>query len=901
MHIQEEDLRDLSIVTRFLVGMTRLATDHPWTTVWLAVLLSLASIYLAQGLELRTGKLDMIPPGDPQVVNYLAFSKEFGTMNRLLAVVDGPRCQDAAVALAKALRKDTQLIRDATARLDMKDYISQYLYVLLPGEVRKIRQRLEDSRLDLAALVRSPSLTTLFRRNSRQGRLVDAPEAEDLERLRLLVAYLLGRTDDPMAWVPGYAETYRGRPVFVNQEGYFVSKTGQKALVMISPMTAADRDETRRPLIRLVRQEAQLIEGSYQVHISLTGEPALKDDEARAAAHSLIASSLAALVSVVVLFLFAFRRRALPLLAVLCLMTSMLWTLAWARYSVPYLTVVSTSFTAILIGLGVDFAIHLISRFEERRRQMPSPREALIQAATEVASGVLTGALTTSAAFFSMLLVGFPAFRGLGIVAGGGILFAVLETFSLLPAIIILRTRNEPPPVKDEKCPGEDFFYWLSNKIMGSPSVGVMMALSICILCLGPASRLKFDTNLLRMNNPNAESMKLQDLFLGEFGFAPAQNAVTYKNSSDMIRGVRLLEGEPAVGFVDSLAHLLPLDPEQNKPEMVRIRGILEEIGSFPNSFEINAASRSKMVRRLSSLVGKLRLLYLTQGNPTGAITATRLQKDLVELAEAGSEVDSRERAVLEHFRSYLQDLHLATSSDPNLAAQLPERLLQRFHPKEHHVLFVAPSLDVRQEEEAQRFTTLTENIAKKTHGNPTGLVLLTRHMVAMLERGYLETCLYSFLAVFVLLLIDLRRLDLTLISLGVCGMGILALRASMSYHGIPLNAANFIAIPLLLGVGVDNAVHILHPWMRGVPLNEVLGCSGRPITMNAMTSTLGFGGLLFAEHQGLYSLGWAMAVGVIWCMVATFLLLPGILSLYDFSFSYWERLRGDLISHRFR
>lgn len=894
------EVEQASIFTRGLVHLTRISTARPWTVVFLALLTTLASLWIARGLELRTGKLDLIPRDDAKVQAYLRFGKEFGTMNRLLAVIDGENCKQAARELAASLRERPDLIRDATARLEMSDYVAQYLHTLPYDEVRRIRQEVQDARLDLQALGRDPQLATILHRASRRGRLQDAPDLEDLEHLRMLVRFLLGEDVEPLAWIPGATRSDRGLPPFVAEDGSFLSKTRRKALVVISPRTAADRDETRRPLIRLVRDQIREVEGRLGVEVRLTGEPALKEDEAQAAARSLVASSLASLSSVLALFLFAFRRRSLPLLGVVCLVLSIFWTLAWARITVHYMTIVSTSFTAILIGLGVDFAIHLISRFEERSRICDSPREALIQAADEVASGVLTGALTTSAAFFSMLLVGFPAFQGLGVIAGGGILLAVLETFTLLPAVILLRTRDEPYPIADEPCPGEGFFRWMANRIMGSPSVGVMMALAICVVCLGPASRLRFDTNLLRMNDPEAESMQLQDLFLHDFGFSPAQNAITYESPANMVQGVRRLREESPIGLVESLAPLLPTEPGRNQPEIEQIQTLLEQIPPLPEEVHPDPRARSQAAERLAEGVSQLRLLYLARKQPAAAMAAHLLHGDLVRLQAGGPGIEERERQVLDALRDYLTDLRASSGSPPNLPIHLDPEILERFRPADRYAVFLAPSLDVRQDEEAQRFTRLTERVAEETGGEPTGLVVLTRHVVSMLENGYAETCLYSALAVAILLFLDLRRLDLTLVALGVCGMGILALRASLTFHGVPLNAANFIAIPLLLGVGVDNAVHVLHPWMRGVPLEEVLGCTGRPITMNALTSTLGFGGLLFADHQGLYSLGWAMAVGVLWCLVATFLLLPGILSLFDKSQEYWERVRGDLISRRF-
>jgi predicted RND superfamily exporter protein len=688
----------------------------------------------------------------------------------------------------------------------------------------------------------------------------------------------------------------------VTAQGRYASHDRRLSLVMVRPATMADTTSQLRPLIKAVEAEVEKIEAEFQVGSIIGGDPALKMDEVRAAERSLLLSGAASLAGVTVLFYFAFRRRTLPYLGVAGLLCSVVWTFAWATIAVGHLTVVSSSFLAILIGLGVDFAIHITCHFEAARKHIPDPREALLEAAHEAAPGVFTGALTTSAGFFSMLLVGFPAFRGLGVVAGGGILLAVFETFTLLPAAILLVVSKEARETVDLPCPGEEATASLAARLVATPSLGLLVVGGLIAASLSPAWKLSFETNLLALNDPDSPSMRLQDTFLRDFGFTPTMNIVIVDELDELQEVTHALESLEAVGLVDSLARRVPVEPGTREPELARLRELLSTSSRIPPDATSDPERRAEAARKLAERLGALRVLHLARSDPGAAYTAERLRRTLLRLAEADPEaVSVREDEVFQALHDDLDRLRSSAFAPPATVESLPEADRDRYRSDDgRFAIYVAPALDVRQDEEGQRFVASVRAIADEQGATFTGLVPLQRHMVHLLEGGYRDTCLYALLAVMLLLVLDLRRPGLVILVLAVCATGVVTLRASMELHGISLNAANFIAVPLLLGVGVDNAVHLIHPWLRGQTVQEALATSGRPILLNSITSMLGFGGLILADHQGLYSLGWSLAVGVFWCTLATFLLVPGFLQGLVRHRQSWLRDAETLLSDRF-
>lgn len=891
-------------LSRLLCRLTLLAVRSPWVTVALSLLLTAASLVAVRGLEMRTGKLDLAPQDDVATRKYIDFNEEFGAMNRVIAVLHGPRAREATDALVEALLAEEDQIGDAYGKVDLSAYLEQFLWSLPEDQLRAIRQRVEDARLDLRALAEEPALATILRRMGRRGRIQDAPDPEKVQGAADLLAYVAGREEleapDPASLL-GPGDDLPTRPPLVDPSGYLMSRDRTTHLVTVRAREFGDRHAIVVPFVRCVERVAAKVAEEHQVEIDLTGLPILRVTEKKEAEGSLKSSGIFSLVGVSLLFLMVFRAASLPLLSVLCLVVSITWTLAWARLAVGHLTLVSSSFTAILIGLGIDFAIHVISRFEEAHAEVDDATEAVMQAATHAAPGILTGCLTTSAAFFSMLLTGFPAFQGLGIIAGGGLLLALLETFTLLPAVIVLRARVGRSAGRGT-VPLVSTFTAVGRQLTASPGLGLVVAAVLLLVSLEPAWVLAFDTNVLSMNDPTSAPMKLQDTLMRRFGFFPVTNVLVTEDLESHAEATRRLRRIPVMGVVDSAAGLISRDTPSRRAEVERVRELLGDLPDWEPPEGTDRARRLEAIERMEGAAEDLRLLALSRADAAGALAAQNLLDALRDLAAAPEEVIApREHRVLGDLHELLGDLRVAAEAEPRGIGSLAPHVRRRYHsPRGRFAVYVSPAVDVRKPEETQRFNEEIRRVAREVGGDVTGNVILSQHMIGLIEAGYSQTCIYAFATVVILLLLDLRRIGLALLAVLTVALAILCTRSAMYFFGLALNPANFVAIPLLMGVGVDNAVHLLHPWMSGRPPAEVVAESGRPVFLNAATSMLGFGGLLLARHPGMYSLGWAMTVGVFWSCVAAFLLIPAATTLAGIPGSRWKRLFEDALSHRY-
>ena len=110
--------------------------------------------------------------------------------------------------------------------------------------------------------------------------------------------------------------------------------------------------------------------------------------------------------------------------------------------------------------------------------------------------------------------------------------------------------------------------------------------------------------------------------------------------------------------------------------------------------------------------------------------------------------------------------------------------------------------------------------------------------------------------------------------------IGGLWLGGLMGWLGVPLNPANIMTLPLVIGIGVTNGIHVLNRFAEEQTPSILARSTGKAVLVSGLTSMAGFGSLILAQHQGIYSLGCVMTTGLATCMIAGVTFLPALLNL---------------------
>ena len=687
---------------------------------------------------------------------------------------------------------------------------------------------------------------------------------------------------------------------------------------------------------------ASLDESGNTFSLAVTGVPVLEHDELVQAGTDMLFAALIALVAVGALLSFGFRSIRHPMLILLTLVVSLSCTFGVATLVVGHLNILSVCFGAILIGLGVDFGVHFLSRYLHQRQELLDVGESLAHTGRTSGTGILTSALTTALAFGSAALTGYPGIAELGIIVASGIMICAACTFLFLPAVIALSDADTDPEPLPNIITGTLF----RKVIAGFPLV--VVALSVLGTAgLGsqafdwtqeaPELKLAWDANLMHLQDPDLESVRAQRR-MQTSGNNSILYAVAVADSQQ--EAVKLRDdflALPSVDHVSELASRLPRALQDSTRQT--ILSLRSRVQSLPAQTPRFAAANP---RAAGTEFDRLYETLLTSQDPRAAAPATRLDRFLTRFADLEPDKQS---ALLDAYQSMLAGSLLkefdrvasASSLEQVQASNIPavwkNRFFRRVDGQEQWLVKVYPSENVWDDAALATFVQDLRSVSPDVTGIPVqnyestlqlrrscraialyslgvislfllfeflrpGQKLLTLIAPALItgfigytmrERTgelnlYLLVTIYLAMVAFIAMVVDFRNLRDTLLALMPPLLGAVLMAGAMALLQVNLNPINLIVLPLILGIGVDDGIHIVHDYRRQVAAGRrdyvPSGDTLVGVILTSLTTMVGFDSLLIAGHQGLQSVGIVMAIGVGCCLLVALIPLPAILTL---------------------
>ncbi|MSR18721.1 MAG: hypothetical protein EXS00_06090 [Phycisphaerales bacterium] len=646
-----------------------------------------------------------------------------------------------------------------------------------------------------------------------------------------------------------------------------------------------------------------------QLEIGLTGKPVLQADELSTSSRDMTRGSIIATLIIAGLFMWALRGVREPLLAVLAFVAAFAWTYGAATILVGRLTLLSTVFMLVLVGAGLDYGVHVIARFAELRRRMlwtEAVREAVIRAGPPT----WTGAATSAVVFFLALLTDFGGLRELGVIAGVGLLLCALAMTVTLPALLVAFPRrargstanstvSDPISIADELAMTELRVHPLpvgSAFTRHARLLLIAAGLSAALAAVAAGAWLHFEQNLLKLQADSLDSVEWERRIFADSASASWFAASICPDEASAVRTVAAAQNHPDIGSISSVFDLCePSSPERdaaraqfsapvlaqcNMTESTSMIAGAEELGA-PNSQSDDSAppsatSVNAAAKRAAGAANRLALAARLSASEGEAAQIGAVAKQLEYLA-AGLESDfeqSRALATKSINRARHALVQMAQGDSDSLRAALPAALRAKMvSPQGQFLVALHPREDVWEMEPMERFVAAARSIDNHVTGVP-----ITQFESLLDMRGaFLLMSLGSLLIVAVLVWIDFRNIAATAACIGVVMVGLLWTLGIMAIAGITLNLANFFGIPMLIGLGIDSSVHVLHRARESGSAHS-LGWTRRAVILTAATTAIGFGTLIMADHRGLRSLGWIIAIGSMAILGATIWILPPLL-----------------------
>ena len=948
MEVKSGETESRSMLAECLCWLTDLCSRRPRLTTWLVILSAIGCIaYTVQSIKFKTDRADLIDPAATFQKRWQRYTESFGDSSDMVVVVESRRPETIKQVLDELggrLKGDPKLFSNVLYKVEPGKLREKGLQYLSPDQLVSGLERLDEYRPIVAGrweLIRLegliPRIKNQMKRLERENRLEDSVLMTHADRLASsLVATLNDRNDFTNPW-PDILPVDPQMQDQANQTVYLLNDDGTMGFVMASPVDMNSSFEGATTAIDKLRQMIGVVGRQFpDAKITLTGIPVLENDEMRRSqADSLMASVISYLGVAIILFV-GFRGFLHPMLGLLMLAIGMAWSFGYTTAVVGHLNILSVSFVAILIGLGIDFSIHILAKYLELRHQGLGLRAALVETTGSVGGGIVTGAVTTSLAFFCATFTEFLGVAELGIIAGGGIMLCALAAFTFLPAIVTLADRNKEP----RKLPTPFKARALRYLTLHHPWLVLVASLGF-IGYVGfrafdwsgpvPKPAVVYDHNLLHLQAEGLESVEAQR-HIFESSKHSLLYAISVADSAEQAREMkRRLEALPTVHHVQELASRLPAYPATETKLLVQ--GFNAQLARLPQAPpEPAPLNPGDVGKELEDLFNAMK----ERKDPVSRRIAGNLDRFLDGIQDMSLQEQMMFLTEFQYRMSYallaqFQAIAAASDPEPVEPSDLPPELKSRFvSPQGQWLLQVYPKDQVWDMEPLERFVTDVRTIDPEV----TGVPLQNFEAAQQIKRSYEICACYALAVIMITLLLDFSRKErllwtfvpplaatliagfvlqsrhipwspglLLMIFAGLSFAMALVLDRRAVVHsllailppavgmgitfgllvilGIPLNPANLIILPLILGIGVDNGVHIIHD-CRSQP-NQIY-CTA-PSTINAimltsLTTMVGFGSMMIAAHRGLHSLGAVLTIGVGACLFVSLVTLPAMLTI---------------------
>jgi len=854
----------VAAIVRIVVSSTR----SPWAVIAGFLLLTLGSaLYLAQNFAIDTNSDELLSKSLPWRQQEIRLDRDFPQRaDQIVAVIDAATPEEAEAAarrLVDRLTPRSDLFRSVRWPEGDPFFAQNGLLFETSEIVARNCDALIRAQSFLGALATDSSLRGLMGALSQalQGVRLRQAQLADLTPAMAAIAAALERSragrDPAFSWrtlIAGRAPEPSELRQFINIQ----PKLNFGDLQPGGGATAAIRDAVK----------ALSLTPDRGVRVRLTGPVALSDEEFGSIADGAGVNAAATALAVILILWLALKRVRLIVAVLVNLVVGLALTAAVGLAMVGALNLISVAFAVLFVGLGVDFGIQFAVRYRDARRGASDLAAALREAAAGVGGPLLLAAASTTAGFYSFLPTAYRGISELGLIAGTGMMIAFATSISLLPALIaVLNPQGERDPIGFAALAPVDRFlvrqrFWIIGATLTATLVGAPLLL-----------RLQFDFNPLNLRSPAAESVSTLLDLMRDPRTSPNTIDVLTPSLADAAALAEKIDQLPEVAETRTLRSFVPAQQDEKL-------AIIEDANFFLGA-TLNPASTKAAptdAEDAAALRGTAADLLATAGDAddASADAARRLSRLFAALAEDPPEPRAVVRqGLVEPLKATLEQVRALLRAAPVALDGLPEALVQDWIASDGSArIEVAPKGDSNDNPTMRRFVDAVVAAAPGATGAPVFIIEAAKTVIM----AFWQAGLWSIGSIALLLFAVLRRpLDVAL-TLAPLLVAIVATLEICVLIGLPLNFANIIALPLLLGVGVAFKIYYVMAWRAGE--TEFLQLSlTRAVFFSALATATAFGSLWLSHHPGTSSMGKLMALALATTLAAALLFQPALLA----------------------
>ena len=854
------------MLTRLVVSIVGFCTRFAIPTVVVAVLATaFAGVYAVQNFAINTDINKLISPDLDWRQRDIAFEKAFDQERLIIAVVEAPTPEFASAAGAALEKKlqENHVNFEAVRRLGGGSFFEKNGLLFLPTtEVAQLTGQFESAAPLLEIVAGDPSLRGLTGAleialtGVKRGQFPLDAAARPLDTIAGAVEQTLEKGTGTFSW----RELVSDKPL---------TDMDKRAFIEVKPVLNFDELEPGKAATDAIRKAANDINlaGEYSARVRLTGPVPIANEEFATVQEGALVNGIGTILVVLFILWLALRSPKIIFAVFFTLTVGLAITTAAGLMMVGALNLISVAFAVLFVGLGVDFGIQYSVRYRSERFKNDDMRFALLRAAKRSAVPLSLAAVATAAGFLSFLPTDYRGVSELGIIAGVGMMVAFFASITVLPALLMLL---KPPGERD--AVGYAFLAPVDHFLEKHRVPIIVGTLLLVIAGLPLLYFLHFDFNPLHLRNPKVESIATYlDLRKDPNTGANAINVMT-PNVAAAKQVEEKLAKLPQVLRVMSLDSFVP-DDQPAKLKLIAAGARVLNPAINPDQVDA-PPSDAENVGALKGAVESLRKTAGDQQGP-GAVAARRLADALSKVAAANQTVRDKVQAVfVTPLAIMLDQLRNSLQAQPVSLETLPPDLVKSWKTADGQVrVEVSPSGDSNDNETLRSFADAVLAAEPNAIGGPVSILKSGDTIV----KAFIHAGFWALLSIGILLWIALRRVTdvlLTLVPLLVAGALTLEICVLI---GLPLNFANIIALPLLLGVGVAFKIYYVVAWRAG-HTNLLQSSLTRAIFFSALTTATAFGSLWLSSHPGTASMGKLLALSLLTTLAAVLLFQPALM-----------------------
>jgi uncharacterized protein len=854
------------MLIRLLVHLVDFSRRHSLPVVCGGVLLALFAAWFA------SGHLGVSTDTDLLFKDTLPWRQRAAEMNRdfpqfrdlLVGVVDAriPEEADATAAeLAARLAADKTHLR-TVRRPDSSPFLDREgLLFLQPKQLSTLMDQTIDAQPFLGQLVADPSARGLFAALSLLGMGVTQGDADlspyltSIKGFHQAMADALAGHPKPLSW-----ETLLG--------GSLSELAGPYRFVLVQPhqdFGALEPGGAATTAMRAIIADLPFVK-SGDAHVRITGQVALADEEFATVAQGAVQGLIGSLVLITLWLFLAVHTWRLIVPILMTLVLGLMLTVLFASAAIGTLNLVSVGFGVLFVGIAVDFAIQFSVRYREFRFETGYPAIAMTETARRVGVQILIAALATAAGFLAFVPTSFSGVAELGLIAGAGMIMAFICTLAFLPAAITL---FRPPGEK-----GEVGFAFAAriDPVIARRRHWILLVFGVLALTAVAVSPwLQFDSDPLDTKNPNTEAMRtLRDLINNPLT-NPYTIDVLTPNAKDAAELSDKIEALPTVSGVISINSFVPGNQQQKLAVIADANTILAPTLAPHGTAAPVTAEQIRMAAKAALAQIDPALAKLPKDHPLGLVA-----DDLRRMQTAPDDLLMATNAALTRFLPVqLDHLRLALTAEPVTLAAIPPGFARDWMlPDGRARVQVNPKPEAQKPQGLKAFVQQVSAVAPNAGGSAVTIVATANTIID----AFRDAAVFAVIAIAVILLGLLRRvLDAALVLAPLLLSAMLTLLIAVLLP-LPLNFANIIALPLLLGVGVSFNIYFVMNWRAG-QVGPLGSATARAILFSALTTGTAFGSLALSGHPGTASMGKLLLISLGCTLLASLVFIPALLA----------------------